>query len=49
MLYTELCIEEVHVSISYNGKLSREKTLAFLAVSEPSVKVFSANVVAAPT
>ena len=29
--------------IPYSGKLSREKTFAFFAVSEPSVKVFSAK------
>ena len=27
----------------YSGKLSREKTFSFFAVSEPSVKVFSAK------
>ena len=31
--------------IPYSGKLSREKTFAFFAVSESSAKVFSANFV----
>ena len=29
--------------LPYSGKLSREKTFAFFAVSEPSMKVFSAK------
>ena len=32
-----------NLPLPYSGKLSREKTFAFFAVSEPSVKVFSAK------
>ena len=33
----------VTILVPYSGKLSREKTFAFFAVSEPSVKVFYAR------
>ena len=47
-VYIILCIYSVqsgalHVCVPYSGKLSREKTFAFFAVSEPSVNDFSAK------